>query len=73
MTYTAKEIVKELAYELHMRGKVYPRLVDNGKMTAEGAEKRKGIIKQILDRYELEAKAEEKASDPIEELDLFGD
>ena len=74
MTFTAAEIVKELRYELMMRKRVYTRQVEAGKMTAEGARRRSGMIKQVLDRYELEAnEASKPASDPLEELGLFGD
>ena len=74
MTYTAAEIVKELSYELMMRKRVYTRQVEAGQMTPEGARRRSGMIKQVLDRYELEAnEASKPANDPLEEMDLFGD
>jgi polyhydroxyalkanoate synthesis regulator phasin len=74
MTFTPKQCAEELAYELQMRNKFYPRLVRDGDMTEEGARRRRDIIKQMLDEYEQRAAAEEKkeSGDIIEELDLFG-
>ena len=73
MTFTPRECADELAHELMMRGRVYTRQVEAGKMSEDTARRRKAIIKQMLDRYELEAQKDQTADDPIEELDLFGD
>lgn len=63
--YTAQEIVEELEREVAMRKRVFPKWVAEGKLRADQAERRIGIMEQVLEDARGNAQNAEQA-------DLFG-
>lgn len=51
MTFTATEKRKETEKELAFRKRVFPRFVNEGKMTANEAERRLAIMAEIRQDY----------------------
>lgn len=70
MRYTAQEIVEELEREVSMRKRVFPRWVAEGKLRADQAERRIGIMEQVLEDARKIAPAD--GSDNEQQGDLFG-
>lgn len=50
--YTLSDKIKEIKNELNMRQKVYPRLVESGKMSLRESERKTDIMQSILKDYE---------------------
>ena len=63
--YTLTDKIKELQNELYMRKRVYPKLVENGKLSQAEADKKRRIIAAILADYQ------ELARSNISDLPLF--
>lgn len=53
--FTAREKEKEARRELSLRCRVYPRLVQIGKLTKEESERQIAIQQEIVDDYKAEA------------------
>jgi hypothetical protein len=60
--YTIRELAREADREVSQRRWVYPRLVDQGKLTRPVADRQLAIMEEIADRLRHEAEAEEAAS-----------
>lgn len=58
---TAREKADCALREVKQRQRVYPRLVEGGKMTQAFAEKQTAIMQVIADDYARQAEEEEKA------------
>lgn len=66
--YTRDEKIRALQRELGYRNRVYPRLVDRGRMTMEECLFQRGIIEELLAEQEHLQREEAAKLQP----DLFG-
>lgn len=62
MTITNKDKQREAEREVAQRRRVYPRLIDNGKMTKEQATRQIAIMVEIAGDYAVRAEEDEKAT-----------
>ena len=53
----------ELKRELHQRGRVYPRLIEAGKITSKQADRQCDILRAIIRDYEQQAEANKQQED----------
>lgn len=60
MTFTAKELATAVLREITFRKRVYPRMVDAGKMTREKADREVAMFEQIRADYEARAAEQER-------------
>lgn len=63
---TNADKLRELKREGHQRSRVYPRLIEQGRLTAEQAERQNAILSAIILDYEAEVEMEKRKAD------LFG-
>jgi hypothetical protein len=56
MVFTKAEVIQEMRRELAMRQRVYANQVASGKMNRAEAERRMGIVRSIIDDYQVMAK-----------------
>ncbi|MFN3891944.1 MAG: hypothetical protein ACK4MV_16235 [Beijerinckiaceae bacterium] len=59
MTITTADKLKELRREMGQRKRVYARLIENGKLTQEAANRQIAILESIILDYEAKEKAEQ--------------
>lgn len=58
-TYSARDLCRECEREIAQRRRVYLRLVEQGKMKEDTANRQIEMMVQIRNRFEREAEAEE--------------
>jgi hypothetical protein len=58
MTYTATELAECAAREVKQRRRVYPRLIDQGKMTQSMADRQIAMMEEIARDYASKAEGE---------------
>jgi hypothetical protein len=60
MQFSNRDLCREAERELTQRARVYPRLIEQGKMRQKDADRQTAMMRQIRDEYDAKATAEER-------------
>jgi hypothetical protein len=58
--FSARDLCREAERELGQRRRVYPRLIEQRKMTQAASDRQMALMQQIRDEYDEKATAEER-------------